>query len=231
MDGAEQANRLATLMQLDLDAVRAYGEAIEAIDVPEIRERLVQFRTDHEDHAEALGAAIRRLGGEPPSSIDTAGYVIEGYTAIRAAMGIAGALRAMKSNEALTTAAYEAALGLDLPPDLKGMVERHRDDERRHLAYIEAVLEDRVWEFAPETGKLSRFTADLGTILPLALGGALVANALWRRSAVSVFGGVLGAALVLAATQSGINPGGVIRTSSLARGGAKEMRNPEAAAG
>jgi rubrerythrin len=220
MAAADDVNRLVTLMQLDRDAVRAYEEAIAAIDIPEIRDRLEEFREDHEHHVEALEAAIGRLGGTPPEPApDAMGYVIEGYTAIRAAMGIAGALRAMKSNEALTTAAYEAALALELPADVKRMVERHRDDERRHLAYIEAVLEDRVWQLDPAPGRHGWLGADLGTLVPLALGGALVANAFWQRSAASLFGGAIGAALLVAAMQSGVNPGGLIPAHSLARGG------------
>jgi hypothetical protein len=124
----------------------------------------------------------------------------------------------MKSNEALTTAAYEAALALEFPAELKRMLERHRDDERRHLAYIEAVLEDRVWQLDPAPGRHGRLGSDLGTFVPLALGGALVANALWQRTAASLFGGAIGAALLVAAMQSGINPGGVIPAQSLARG-------------
>jgi rubrerythrin len=223
MTAQASLDHLVTLVQLDIDAVQAYGQAIDNIDIPEIRERLDDFREDHERHIDELSAAIRRLGGEPPErAADFKGYLIEGYTAIRGAMGIAGALRAMKMNEILTNTTYEQALALDLPNDVMAIIGRNREDERRHLAYIEAVLEDRVWDLDPATGRLQSFTSDLGQFVPIALGGALVVNALLRRSPASAVGGAIGAALVFAALQSGVNPGRLIPTRSLANGDTRE---------
>jgi rubrerythrin len=222
MTAQASLDQLVTLAQLDIDAAQAYEQAIDGIDIPEIRDRLDDFREDHERHVDELSAAITRLGGEPPRrEADFKGYVIEGYTAVRSAMGIAGALRAMKNNEILANTIYEQALSLDLPDDVKAIIERNREDERRHLAYIEAVLEDRVWELDPATGKFAHLTSDLGQLLPIALGGALVANALLRPSKAGTVGGVLGAALVFAAMQSGLNPGRLIPARSLAGGNAQ----------
>src|SRR5919198_4895882 len=97
-DTADLINRLEKLIQLDIDAVGAYEQAIEAIDILEVRDRLAEFRDDHERHVAELSAALRRMGGEPPRrSPDMKGFLIEGYTAVRSSMGSAGALRAMKT--------------------------------------------------------------------------------------------------------------------------------------
>ena len=68
------------------------------------------FRRDHKRHYDDLSGEIRRLGGTPPEfSRDAKGVAIEGYTAIRSGMSQIGALRAMKTNEGMTNAQYEAA--------------------------------------------------------------------------------------------------------------------------
>jgi uncharacterized protein (TIGR02284 family) len=219
MTAQASLEQLVTLVQLDIDAAQAYAQAIETIGIQEIRDRLDEFREDHERHVDELSAAITRLGGKPPERApDLKGQLIGGYTAIRSAMGIAGALRAMKNNEILANRIYEQALALELPDDVKAIVERNREDERRHLAYIESVLEDRVWELDPSTGRFSHLTSDLGQLVPIALGGALIANALMRRTAGSTVGGIIGGALLFAAMQSGLNPGRLIPARSLAGG-------------
>ena len=61
-------------------------------------------------------------------------------------MGTEGALKAMRGNEKVTNAIYDRALGWDLPPEVRTVIERNRDDERRHLSYIEGALNQRIWE-------------------------------------------------------------------------------------
>lgn len=148
MMSAKYVNRaLSRLVQLDVDAVRAYDQAIDHLDHVEIRRKLMEFRQDHVQHIERLSSAIRRNEGEPPErSRDVKGFVIEGFTAIGSRLGIEGALQAMRGNEKLTNAAYDEALELDLPWDVRHLVETHRDDERRHLRFIEKTLKDRSWE-------------------------------------------------------------------------------------
>jgi rubrerythrin len=147
MDTNQIIKVCSSLMQLDLDAVHAYDQAIKRIDEEDIRERITAFRHDHERHVEDLEQAIRGLGGEPPErSRGVKGFFLEGFTA---AMGVAGskaALRAMRTNEKLTNKKYEEALGEQLPDDVRQLVEKNREDERRHLQYIEATLDTRFEE-------------------------------------------------------------------------------------
>lgn len=74
------------------------------------------------------------------------GFLIEGFTAIRSAMGTEGALKAMRSNERKTNQDYSDALSLDMPADVRAIVQRNYEDERRHLGYVEETLRARVWE-------------------------------------------------------------------------------------
>lgn len=132
---------LNDLIQLDIDAVHAYGQAIDAVEDSVVRGRLLEFQNDHERHIRELGQTVREQGGTPiEHKRDFKGFLIEGMTAIRSATGTKGALKAMKTNEVLTNRKYDKALEEDLPPRVRDLVLRNRDDERRHLQYIESCL-------------------------------------------------------------------------------------------
>ncbi len=149
MDTKTIAKNLSSLAQLDIDAVHAYGQAMKNIDVAMVRNQLSRFQADHERHITDLSECIRRLGEEPPEyARDFKGFLLEGFTAIRSATGTEGALKAMKSNEEKTNKDYNAALSWDLPADVRAIVQRNYEDERRHLAYVEEALSERVWDHA-----------------------------------------------------------------------------------
>jgi uncharacterized protein (TIGR02284 family) len=140
---------LKSLMQLDVDAVHAYTQAIENIEHRAVRERLTAFRGDHERHVTELSQCIRRLGGDPPErQRDFKGFLIEGFTAIRSLTGTEGALKAMKSNEQTTNKHYREALNIPFPTDVRALIERNYADEKRHLTFVDDALADRVWEHA-----------------------------------------------------------------------------------
>jgi uncharacterized protein (TIGR02284 family) len=149
MDRHETISTLNELIQLDIDAVHAYEQAIDRIDMRQIAEDLERFKGDHQRHIRELSAAVRQLGADPPErSPDLKGYLIEGFTALRSMTGTEGALKAMRTNEKITNKNYDKALSQDLPADVAAIVRRNRDDERRHLEYIENALSNRVWETA-----------------------------------------------------------------------------------
>jgi uncharacterized protein (TIGR02284 family) len=138
---------LNSLIQLDIDATHAYQHAIDHIDLAEVRNRMVSFRADHERHITDLSAAVRELGGVPTENkVDIKGFFIEGFTAIRSQTGTAGAMKAMQSNEKLTTRMYEKARSLSMPKAVSDLIKRNYEDEQRHLRYVEQVLQERPWE-------------------------------------------------------------------------------------
>lgn len=148
-DTKELLKQLEDLSQLDIDAVHAYTSAIERIDLPDVKERLTAFRGDHERHITDLAPLIERMGGTPPKQTpDFKGFMIQGFTAVKSMLGNESALKAMKSNEELTNKTYDDALKQDFPSDVRSVIERNRDDERRHLEYIEQCINNQVWERA-----------------------------------------------------------------------------------
>jgi demethoxyubiquinone hydroxylase (CLK1/Coq7/Cat5 family) len=139
------AGQIKSVAQLDVDAVRAYTQAIDGIDAvhSDIKNQLTLFRGDHERHIAELGAALTAAGHKAPEiKRDAKGFFIEGMTAIRAAIGTKQALKAMRQNEGLTNRKYDEALGYQgLTEELREILVRGRDDERRHLEYIELAIE------------------------------------------------------------------------------------------
>lgn len=141
METSEMHERLNDLMRLDVDAIRAYVEAIERIEDTAVKERLSGFMRDHQRHVDELGIAITDLGGAPEEpKPDFKGYLIEGMTRMRAALGDEQALKAMHQNEEITNRTYRRALDWDLPTDVREVVSLGYADEQRHIAYIEEQL-------------------------------------------------------------------------------------------
>lgn len=138
---------LNDLIHLDMDAIRAYRQAIDVCETAEIRDTLTLFKGDHERHVTDLEAAVRRLGGQPPEGRDIKGFFIEGFTAI-VAHGDRSALFAMRGNEELTTRRYDAARRAALPDDVRPLIERNYQDEARHLAWIKDAVAKRAWDKA-----------------------------------------------------------------------------------
>lgn len=139
--------RLRSLAQLDADAVGAYDAALARIPEPLVRERLNDFRIDHMRHVQDLNALITQLGGEPVDlRPDLKGAAMKGLTAMTSLMGTEAALVAMLGNEEYTNRAYDLALKFDWAPGVRSLIEKHREDERRHVMWVREAVRTRPWE-------------------------------------------------------------------------------------
>jgi uncharacterized protein (TIGR02284 family) len=136
---------LNDLIHLDVDAVSAYRQAIDACAIPEIKNKLTEFQGDHERHIQDLSKVVVAAGGTPEAKADVKGFFIEGFTAITS-RGDHSALLAMRGNEELTTRTYKAALGETLTPEARTVIERNFADEQRHLAWIKQALDSKLYE-------------------------------------------------------------------------------------
>lgn len=135
-------------MQLDIDAAHAYGQAIDKIDIPEVRDKLNKYKQDHEKHVDALSRIIRDMGDIPPEKgRDFKGFMIEGFTALMSLTGDKNAITAMENNEKLTNKKYSEAVNWkELTPEAKLVVEGNYKDEQEHLSYIQKIISEKVWE-------------------------------------------------------------------------------------
>ena len=128
---------MSNLVQLDIDAVHAYDQAVREIDDKIIRDRLLKFQYEHRNHISGLSKQIENLGGQAPErSQDLKGYVIEAFAAIRSFTGLKGALNAMKTTEEITNRYYGEVVSWEAPPDVKEVLRTYFSEEKIHLDYI-----------------------------------------------------------------------------------------------
>ncbi len=140
----DTVKKFNTLIQLDIDAVHAYGQALSSVEEPVLKERLAAFQEDHQRHIRELSEEVRKLGGTPEEySKDFKGHLIEGFTSLRSITGTDGALKAMEQNEVLTNKKYSDACNWDLPVSVKPLIEKAAADEEMHLQFIRETLKSR----------------------------------------------------------------------------------------
>jgi rubrerythrin len=147
---------LNKLLQLDVDAACTYREALEHVDDDQVRRDLEGFLADHERHVMELSTIIRELGGTPiEPERDFKGALLEGMTRLRS-RGTLSALRAMRLNEKLTNRSYDKAADRHVPPLAAAVIMENANDERRHLAAIEAHIERLTDRHVYEVGEVDR---------------------------------------------------------------------------
>jgi uncharacterized protein (TIGR02284 family) len=143
MNDREVTKKLNSLIQLDIDAVNAYDQALKGVDAEDddIRDALEEYRGDHERHIQVFAGIVRDFGGEPPDRTpDFQGFLLQGFTAVRSTSGTEGSLKAMERNERLTNDKYNEARSWDLGAEIQEVIESHFMDEQTHLEFIEEAL-------------------------------------------------------------------------------------------
>jgi rubrerythrin len=134
---------LNDLLQLDHDAVGAYGIAIHATADESHRETLREFRADHERHIEEITRLIQDRGGKPIQAPHLPTSVFKLATQKAGAFGGETALLlAFKANERQSRDKYRrAAEGAD-DLEVADVLARASDDEIRHYDWaVRALLE------------------------------------------------------------------------------------------
>lgn len=143
---SSQIQKLQSLAQLDVDAIGAYEAAIKGARHEEVRAKLSEFRVDHARHVQDLNALILKYGGQAVEmKPDFKGAVLKTMTQFSGALGTEASLLAMVANEEITNRSYDAALKSDWDAEARAVLERNRDDERRHLAWIKQAIRERPW--------------------------------------------------------------------------------------
>ena len=135
------ADLLDALLELDYDAIEAYRAAIQRIDDASDKAQLGSFLADHERHVRELTPIVEAMGKKASKGPDIKQWLTKGKVVIMGLGGDHAILLAMKTNEDDTNKAYERATSRsDLPIDVRDVLERNLQDERRHRAWIEARL-------------------------------------------------------------------------------------------
>ena len=139
---------ILNVIELDLAAVEAYRLAADVCTDGDIKKQLSAFGADHERHVRDLSAWARSQGSEPPAELGDIGKVIVDYTMLSSQEDRTAVL-AMRGNEELTNGTYASALRGEAPEDLRPILERSFEDERRHIAWIREAIGLRAWDQEP----------------------------------------------------------------------------------
>ena len=143
---ARDVRRIATLndlLQLDHDAVGAYGIAIHATTDESHRETLREFRADHERHIEEITRLIQDRDGKPIQAPHLPTSVFK--LAVQKAGSLGGEtalLLAFKANERQSRDKYRRAAEDSDDLEVADVLARAADDEVRHFDWaVRALLE------------------------------------------------------------------------------------------
>lgn len=135
----ELAKLLNDAIATDEDAIEAYDAARARLDDDEDKLTLARFRDDHRRHVLELVRAIEAAGAHAVDRKDLRHFVQTGKVLVGSLFGGDDAiLRALRSNEEAPREAYERLNEhCELARDLRAVVDRALEDERRHCEWLE----------------------------------------------------------------------------------------------
>lgn len=136
-------NDLVTnLILLEHDAIAAYESTAERLSNSALSSQIENFRQDHLSHLEVLRDIARETGAEAPVEGDMKQILTTGKIAMADLFGDAAILKAMRTNEEDTVAAYERASEHPGAIDKTRMFfEKALADERRHREWMQRTAE------------------------------------------------------------------------------------------
>lgn len=133
---------LNDLLELEYDALEAYEAAVSRLENNTYKNRLADFKNDHQRHIQELTDLLRQHGHSPANGPTGKQWLTKGKVVIAdSVIGDKGILSAMKSNELDTNSAYSRMLQReDMWEDAKPLLEKEFADEKRHKEWIEQTL-------------------------------------------------------------------------------------------
>lgn len=118
---------LNTLVETCKDGEHGYRAAADALTNPELRRLFTMYAAERAQFAAELASIVRQLGGEPETSGTVAAALQRGWMNIKSA--VAGrnqrtVIAEAERSEDAAKQAYQQALGEDLPPDVRAIIDR-----------------------------------------------------------------------------------------------------------
>jgi len=135
-------NLVTDLIYLERDAIAAYESTIDRLSDASLSGQKDTFRQDQLQHLSVLQEIAAETGAEAPIEGDMKQMLTTGKVAMADLMGDGAILKAMKTNEDDTVAAYERASSHhDAIPKSRAFFEKALADERRHLDWMQRTSE------------------------------------------------------------------------------------------
>jgi len=128
------------LLELEYDAKEAYEAAINRVESLDYKQKLEEFKADHEQHIRNLTELLRNHNEEAPTGPSGKQWLAKGKVVLANLIGDDTILAAMVSNESDTNTAYERMNDrTDKWADAIEIIQRGLADEKRHKAWLETV--------------------------------------------------------------------------------------------
>jgi rubrerythrin len=125
------------LLLLEHDAIAAYEQTIKRLENPSYKQKIAEFRADHDRHVQELTQLAAAVGATPYREGDAKQMLTTGKVALASIMGDGAILTAMRSNEEDTVTAYErASRHAEATPEARAIFEKAHADELRHRDWM-----------------------------------------------------------------------------------------------
>jgi uncharacterized protein (TIGR02284 family) len=124
---AQVISTLNNLLQTCRDGEEGFRMAAEGVESLELKELFRGYSRQRASFAGELKDEVRRMGGEPAEGGSVTGSLHRGWMGLMAALTGAdkhAVLDECERGEDAALAAYRAALGVDLPANVRALVER-----------------------------------------------------------------------------------------------------------
>lgn len=142
MDSHELIDRLSVFINVDYDAIKQYDLILFNINDQDVLQQIELFRQDHEYHIRDYTDMLERIMGKIQEPQDREKDVFFKETVmVQSGTGMRGALEALESVEKAVNTVYSGGVTEDFPDNIREVLERNCADERRHLEYIQQVLQ------------------------------------------------------------------------------------------
>lgn len=136
-----QIEHLARLLHLEVHIVASYDGALERLGEYAEKERLARLRGDHERHVLDITELLREMGEPaPPQMPESEALVAPALSALRNASSEEDVLQAVRMNEQVAAGQYRDARSWGVGLQVHELLQRHDEDEQRHVAAVEELL-------------------------------------------------------------------------------------------
>jgi rubrerythrin len=126
-----------SLLLLEHDAIAAYEQTIERLGNPSYKQKIAEFKLDHDRHVQELTQLAQAIGATPHAEGDAKQMLTTGKVAMASIMGDSAILTAMRTNEEDTVTAYDRASNhTEATQEALAIFKRAHADELRHRAWM-----------------------------------------------------------------------------------------------
>jgi uncharacterized protein (TIGR02284 family) len=129
---------LNDLLEMEFEALEIYDAAIHRLDKEDYRDKLREFKEDHEKHVKDLTDYLEKIGEEPSKKPSGKQVLPISIISLKSLIGDKSILKTMVSVEEDTNKAYERMnKHSDKHEKSADMIKEFYNDEKKHKAWLE----------------------------------------------------------------------------------------------